>query len=316
MVDVFIIHSGMDYAYVKDFVEPFLTGKIDEHGAPASGECNASILTLKSGKHTSWKKDALKKIKMAQVVLVVVGSDASAPAKVNTMGWEVKQAVRHNKQIMILNLKDYELPSYLYQPNRFTKQQELIANQQSIIEIKRRIDQYAKGYYNIFSRKYSSLEDGEKSAHQDELLDQYKMFQKTSEDLVGRRQSVNSFYISVNSAIVALMGVIMGLVESPAKVYVMAFMCLTGVILDISWIGILEAYGTLNAAKMKVINLLEEQLPVALYDAEWRVMSDKLNNKKYVSFTDSEKRIPKLFAAIYIIVILVIVGYLLAKYIF
>ena len=54
---------------------------------------------------------------------------------------------------------------------------------------------------------------------------------------------------------------------------------------------------------MKVIKLLEEQLPVMLYDAEWRIMSDKLNNKKYVSFTDSEKRIPKLFLCLYALIL-------------
>ena len=53
----------------------------------------------------------------------------------------------------------------------------------------------------------------------------------------------------------------------------------------------------------KVIKLLEEQLPVMLYDAEWRIMSDKLNNKKYVSFTDSEKRIPKLFLCLYALIL-------------
>ena len=147
-------------------------------------------------------------------------------------------------------------------------------------------------------------------------MDQYKMFQKTSEDLVARRQSVSSFYISVNSALVALLGIVMGLVEMPTKIYVMLFMCLTGIILDFSWIRILEAYGTLNAAKMKVIHLIEEQLPVALYDTEWRVMSDKLNNRKYVSFTNSEKRIPKIFAGVYAIVILVTAIYLLTRYVF
>ena len=67
--------------------------------------------------------------------------------------------------------------------------------------------------------------------HKGELMDQYKMFQKTSEDLVARRQSVSSFYISVNSALVALLGIVMGLVEMPTKIYVMLFMCLTGIIL-------------------------------------------------------------------------------------
>ena len=83
---------------------------------------------------------------------------------------------------------------------------------------------------------------------------------------------------------------------------------------DISWIGILDAYGTLNAAKMKVIHLIEEQLPVALYDVEWRVMSDKLNNKKYVSFTNREKRIPRIFACVYVCIILIIGIYLLTTW--
>ena len=106
---------------------------------------------------------------------------------------------------------------------------------------------------------------------------------------------------------VALMGVILGLVEAPTKLYVVFFMCIVGIILDISWLNILEAYGTLNASKMKVIRLMEEQLPITLYDAEWRVMSDKLNNKKYVSFTDSEKRIPRIFSLVYGVIIIGVV---------
>ena len=123
---------------------------------------------------------------------------------------------------------------------------------------------------------------------------------------------MNSFYISVNSALVTLVGVVMSLVEMPSKLYVMGFMCLTGIILDISWINILDAYGTLNSAKMKVIHLMEEKLPVALYDSEWKVMSDKLNNKKYVSFTSSEMRIPRIFETVYIVCLAAI----LARFIF
>ena len=314
MVNVFIIHSGKDYDYVKQEVEPYLMGRIDEDGNPTERENNANILTLKSGKNFNWKKAALKQIKMAQVVIVIVGADASEPSKAGTMGWEVEQSVKYNKQIMIINLANHELPSYLVQPDRFTLQEKPIAREQTLQEIKQRIDDFSKGYYNIFSSGYEKMGKEEKITHKGELLDQYKMFQKTSEDVVARRQSVNSFYISVNSALVALVGVVMGLVEMPTKIYVMAFMCVTGIILDVAWIGILDAYGTLNAAKMKVIHLIEEQLPVALYDVEWRIMSDKLNNKKYVSFTNREKRIPRIFAYVYSTIILIIGVYLLIKW--
>lgn len=316
MVNVFIIHSGKDYDYVKERIEPYLMGKIDDDGNAVSAECNANILTMRSGVKYNWKKEAVRQIKMAHAVIIVIGADSTEPSKVETMGWEVEQAVKYNKLLMIVNLDGYDLPAYLYQPDRFTKQNQLIAKNQTLAEIKARIDNYAKGYYNIFSEKFAELEQTEKVSRKGELLDQYKMFQKTSEDLVARRQSVNSFYISVNSALVALVGIVMGLIEMPAKIYVMMFMCLTGIILDISWINILEAYGTLNASKLKVIRLMEEQLPVALYDVEWKVMSDKLNNKKYVSFTDSEKRIPRIFAAVYATVLLIIGVYLLVKFVF
>lgn len=306
MVNVFIVHSGNDYDYVKTQIEPFLMGKIDEAGNAVQRPCNANILTLKSGVQSSWKANAKRQIKMAQVIIVVIGEDSCESSKIETMGWEVGLAAKNNKQLMIVNPNGYPLPSYLYRKNHFTGLRQLIAEQNSLAEIKKKIDDFANGRYTIFSPKYDEMDLDEQRNHNNELLDQYKLFQKSSEDLVSRRQSVNSFYISVNSALVALIGIVMGVFDFPTKLYVMVFMCITGIILDISWNNILDAYGTLNAAKMKVIKLIEEQLPVALYDAEWKIMSDKLNNKKYVSFTDSEKRIPRIFAFAYLVILAVI----------
>ncbi len=302
MVNVFIIHSGKDYQYVKNNVEPYLMGKKDNSGVAADLECNANILTLQSGKQSNWKKDARKKIKMAQVVIVVIGSDSSEASKTDTMGWEVRQAFKRNKQIMMINRASYAIPEYMYIIDRFTSQKKVVAKQQSLKEIKKRIDDYANGRYHIFSQQYESMKLDDQLAQKSELVDQYKMFQRSSEDLVSRRQSVNSFYISVNSALVSLVGIVIGLTDMPTKFYALLFMCITGIILDFSWFQILDSYGILNAAKMKVINMLEEQLPVTLYEAEWNVMSDKLNNKKYVSFTSSEKRVPIVFALIYLII--------------
>ena len=344
MVNVFIVHSSSDKDYVKNKIIPFLTDKIDENGkeTEAKEESSANILILESenqeknenanaGDNTNnssdvtsdtnsskgfkkdakhkflWKFEAHKKIKQAQVVVVVVGADSADEKKKKTMGWEVSQALKYNKQIMIVNPNDYKLPPYLNREDPYTNQIKPIAVQYTLTEIKERIENFSKGYYNIFSPKYNNPE--ELSEHIEELMEQYKIFQRTSEDLITRRQAVNSFYISVNSALVALVGIVMGWVESPAKTYIIAFMSLTGVILSFSWSSLLDSYGMLNSAKMKVLNLIEEQLPIALYDVEWKVMSDKLNNKKYVSFTNSEKRIPKIFAAVYLVIILALMVY-------
>ncbi len=300
MINVFMIHSGQDYKMVKEVIEPYLRGSKDD-GPNTSANC--SILTLESGEDIPWKKDATAKIKMSHAVIVVIGADADNDSKKDTMGWEVETAVKYNKLIMLYNPNNDKIPDYLMITDRFTKQKRLVAPVMTLEQIKQRIDDYVNEYYPIFSASYVDLPPENRSQRKGELVEQYKMFQKTSEDLVARRQSVNSFYISVNSALTGLLGVAFGVFDDSVKLIVAAFMCAAGIILDISWIHILEAYGTLNAAKMKVIKLLEEQLPVMLYDAEWRIMSDKLNNKKYVSFTDSEKRIPKLFFSLYVIIL-------------
>ena len=173
MVNVFIIHSGKDYDDVKTEVEPYLMGQIDEDGKPAGRENNANILTLRSGKAGSWKQDAKKQIRMAQVVIIVIGEDASNPGKEKTMGWEIETASRLNKQIMIVNRKNYPMPSYLYQPDRFTKQEKLIAKQQTLQEIKERIDRFSEGYYEIFSEKFTQMAPEERAQHKNEILDQY-----------------------------------------------------------------------------------------------------------------------------------------------
>lgn len=311
MVNIYIVHSGKDYEYVKNFVEPYLIGQMNDKGEQIQSESYANILTMKSGKMQYWKREARKKIKMSHVVIVVLGEDSNDPLKKKTMGWEVQQAFKGNKQIMVINRNHYRMPDYMFFTDPYTSQKREIAKEQPIADIKKRIDDYAKGHYNIFSEKFARLDLDQKNCHNAELVEQYKMFQKTSEDLVARRQNINSFYITVNSALVSMMGIVIGVTDLPVRFFALLFMCITGIILAISWVKILDSYGLLNAAKMKVITLLEEQLPVALYETEWNIMSDKLNNKRYVSFTSSEKRVPRIFAVVYSVMMVISVGCLL-----
>ena len=91
------------------------------------------------------------------------------------------------------------------------------------------------------------------------------------------------------------------------KMIVGLVFCVIGVILSISWSKILASYGNLNSSKMKIISNIEKQLPLSLFDAEWAALSDKLNKKKYVSFTESEQIIPRLFGIAYLFVMIIIV---------
>ena len=87
-----------------------------------------------------------------------------------------------------------------------------------------------------------------------------------------------------------------------------------GIVLSAAWIKMLVAYGNLNSCKMKIISGIEKQLPASLYDAEWAALSDKLNKKRYVSFTDNEKRIPVIFIVIYSIILILLAVTLILRY--
>ena len=44
----------------------------------------------------------------------------------------------------------------------------------------------------------------------------------------------------------------------------------------------------------------------AWYDAKWAALSDQLNQKRYVSFTENEKRVPLIFIVIYSAILLLL----------
>lgn len=303
MVNIFIAHSGCDKEQafkIRNYFEQRET--ISGEALPASEFENrhANVLVLQ-GTNTNWKREAKKLISKAQIVLFVQGATSASSDNIK---WEIETAVKMNKIVMVHQLDSYDFPEWLKKVDPFTGREVKASKVYTLEQIKNRIDSFDMGMYNIFSKDIDTMLEKERSETKKQLFDQYKMYQQTSETLVARRQSVNSFYISVNAALVTFLGAVAGFVNMPTKLIVLSAVAIAGFIIDISWLKILDAYGTLNSSKMKVINLIEQQLPLKLYDAEWEIMSDKLNSKKYVSFTDSEKRIPKIFSVLYILVTL------------
>lgn len=291
MVNVFVIHSGADFGRAAA-----LRSELEQMNA-----C-ANTLILENG-GLFWKVDARKKIKKSQIVLFVVGKNSH---KSKNIDWELSQAIRYNKSIRYVLLDEgNRLNGVLMRNDRFSNRTVCIAKKiDSVTEISDAITRYENGEYDVLNRSFDTME-------KKELFEQYKIYLQTSESLVSRRQTVNSFYISVNAAMLSIAGAVSAVCsDKSAKIMVVCVIALVGIILDISWIYILEAYGTLNASKMKVLSIIEKQLPARLYDAEWEVMSDKMSNRRYVSFTDSEKRIPYLFGIVYLLIVIATVLYL------
>lgn len=136
-----------------------------------------------------------------------------------------------------------------------------------------------------------------------QLLEQYRMFVQTSETLVGRRQTVNTFFLSINSLLLAAISVFAGegrMTESFAGLAVLA-LAIAGTVLSYSWWRLVRSYRQLNAGKFKVIHLLEERLPASIFKAEWEALGSGKDKSKYSPFTTAEARIPHIFFGLYIV---------------
>jgi hypothetical protein len=136
------------------------------------------------------------------------------------------------------------------------------------------------------------------------------MFVETSEELVRRKQSVNTFYVTLNSILLSAVVSILcasseaELFKNPLVVYVLsAVLSVMGVVICCSWITLLRSYADLNASKMAIIGCIEEHLALKLYDTEWAILTRKIGNKKYKSFTVKEIAVAKIFLALYVITV-------------
>ena len=286
-MNVFVIHSGADYEETNKLISS-LKQKV----------YSLNALVLENG-NCFWKLDASAKIKKAQMVLFVTGENSHASPNI---GWELREAIKRKKPIYILKLKEeFPLHKDLHTMDPFTGKRTLygkVVSQEDLVNV---IQDHHAGDYGLFNHD---------PAEQDQaiILEQYKLFLQTSEELVKRRQNVNSFYISINSALVAVMGVLFAMdFAHDAEAVIGLVFCLIGLILSISWTKILTSYGNLNSSKMKIISNIEKKLPLSLFDAEWAALSDRLNKKKYVSFTESEQIIPRLFGIVYFLILVMIV---------
>ncbi len=283
-MNIFVIHSGKDFSLVSQKLAQL---KRDKY--------NLNALALKNG-NCFWRLEAAEKIRKSQMVVFYIGETSHESPYI---AWEIKKAIKEKKPIYTIRLKDsYQRHPALMSRDSYTGEAVAYDREVSEEQLRAIIKKYEAGDYELFNEPAENLDQGV-------LLEQYKIFLQTSEDLVSRRQNVNSFYISINSALIAVFSALFALDFSLLNKILMGILfAVIGIILSVSWIRILVAYGNLNASKMKIISKIEKRLPASLYDAEWAALSDKLNKKKYISFTENEKRIPKVFILVYSVILL------------
>jgi hypothetical protein len=135
-----------------------------------------------------------------------------------------------------------------------------------------------------------------------QALDLYKVMVQSSESLVGRRQGVNTFFLTMNGALLTASGLIVqssgGDKLAGVGIFVLA---LAGAILCLAWRSLITSFGQLNTGKFRVINTIERHLKAAIYAAEWEALGRGEDPKIYRSFTSREIWVPNALFGLHVL---------------
>ena len=286
---IFIIHRGSDY------------DKIEELKNQIKSLVEVDLLSLSSNpNNNNWFKEAKLKINQSDLILYALGQTTHESPNVDL---EIKYAIKKKKQILLFRLNPNEksiINRTLFKKDEYNNVDKPLFKEILLQDLARIIK---CGYNFDIQNKLNETKDPKR---ENELIEQYKAYLTTSEEVLTRRQNTSNFYTTLNTSLLTLAVTISGILFGVAQINSLLIISLIlfpvsiiGILLNVNWSNLLESYGRLNGAKMRVISEMEKNLPANIYDTEWKVMSEKLYDGKYVSFTSIEKRLPISFIVLF-----------------
>lgn len=128
-----------------------------------------------------------------------------------------------------------------------------------------------------------------------DLLEQYKLYVQSAENVSARRVASSRYLLTLNAALVAMYGFQYAV---PGQSYWTLLIPVIGIPVSLLWYLIIKSHADLNQIKFRVIHEFEQQLPAAMYKYEWRLAGHG-RGKSYRTITTIEKWIPILFAILH-----------------
>ena len=136
-----------------------------------------------------------------------------------------------------------------------------------------------------------------------DLLEQYKLYVQSAENVSARRVASSRYLLTLNAALVALYGIqSAGFGQS----YWTLLVPIIGLPVSLLWYLIIKSHADLNRVKFDVIHQLEEHLPAAIYKYEWQ-LAEEGKGKSYRAVTTIERWIPILFAVLHVGLMIMII---------
>ena len=153
------------------------------------------------------------------------------------------------------------------------------------------------------------------------ILELYKTAVEMADRVSARRAGANTFFLTVNTALAAVVGIVSSARKPPPHgnlptfdAFGLIITAIAGIVLAWVWWMLLRYYRRLNGAKWDVINKLETRLPAQPFTDEWAVLHPDepktaearkklswLKRHKHREATVVEQVIPFVFMAIYIV---------------
>lgn len=131
-----------------------------------------------------------------------------------------------------------------------------------------------------------------------QLLEVFKLLVEMADRVSQRRQAANSFYLSVNAAIVGATAYLATLKPGWLSGSVISA---AGLLVCVVWSWNITSYKTLNSAKWAVINDLERSLPAQPFHSEWSLLDPGRKGSRHTPFHRVEKLVPIIFAAVHLV---------------
>lgn len=135
--------------------------------------------------------------------------------------------------------------------------------------------------------------------YKEHLFEQYKLYVESVEKTSDRRQHANNYFITINTALISLIGLSFQIKFFENLAGIKSVLALLGIIICVVFWFLIRSYKQLNTGKFAVIHEIEKNLPLALYKYEWEVLGEGKDDKKYYPFSHVELLIPWVFGTLY-----------------
>lgn len=111
------------------------------------------------------------------------------------------------------------------------------------------------------------------------ILSLYNTAVEMADRTSARRAGANSFFLTLNTALAAVVGIVSSARKPPPHgnlptfdAFGLVLTAAAGIVLAFTWRALLRYYRRLNGAKFDVINEIEKSLPVKPYTDEWTIL--------------------------------------------